>query len=333
MDKYMPPMRARPKFIGSPDAKILILIDMPDRGALKGDLPLSGATLSTMQECLHIAGLITHDVYIVALVPGECEPDRWWNPRKHAPTRDITVQLDTARRIVQSSRANIILAMGDLSSYVTCGRKTLSHDRGYVFPCTLEGCDRKVMPVQDVKNMIWKNYEWRYYLASDLKKASLLSDKSELYYDKREPIIVEDYQKALDVIRFCEQHKVVSVDIEVSNFQVSHMGLSISAELGWSIPFRNDLWSVEQEVELWKAMARLLSNSSVAKIGQNFIFDMHFLLSRNNILVSGSVYDTMVAQSLIYPDFLKGLEFLGSTYLNVPAWKDTVKFKNIKKES
>jgi uracil-DNA glycosylase len=332
-DPYMPKMRHRPKYIGNPDAPILILIDTPDRGALKGDKPLSGAPLSTMEECLHIAGLITHDVYIETLIPGECDPEKWWSKTKHAPIRDITNLSERAVSIIGSSRAKIVLAMGDIVSYVTCGRRTLSADRGYVFPCSLPVSCKKVMPVQDVKKMIWQNHEWRYYLAGDLKKASSLSSTVELTYDERYPYVVEHFSQAMDVIGEMMKAPVVSVDIEVSNFQVSHMGLSRAADVGWSIPINNTLWSESEEVELWKAIARLLSNESIAKVGQNFIFDMSFLMRQNQIITRGPVLDTMIAQSLLFPDFLKGLNFLGSTYLNVPMWKDTVKFKNIKKES
>ena len=57
------------------------------------------------------------------------------------------------------------------------------------------------------------------------------------------------------------------------------------------------------------------------------------LLQQNNIVTRGKLLDTMMSQSILFPDFLKGLGFLGSTYLNVEEWKSEVKFKNIKKES
>jgi hypothetical protein len=51
------------------------------------------------------------------------------------------------------------------------------------------------------------------------------------------------------------------------------------------------------------------------------------------IFVRGYIEDTMMSHSIMYPEFLKGLGFLGSIYTDLPYWKDMVNFKNIKKEA
>ena len=46
------------------------------------------------------------------------------------------------------------------------------------------------------------------------------------------------------------------------------------------------------------------------------------------------IEDTMIGHSIIYPDFLKGLEFLGSVYTDLTYWKDEADFKTpLKKEA
>jgi hypothetical protein len=78
----------------------------------------------------------------------------------------------------------------------------------------------------------------------------------------------------------------------------------------------------------------VLGNENSVKVAQNAIFDIHFLLTRCGIEAKGRVEDTMIGHSVMFPEFPKGLDFLGSLYCGTQAyWKDAVKFNNIKGES
>ena len=84
----------------------------------------------------------------------------------------------------------------------------------------------------------------------------------------------------------------------------------------------SDRWTEEQESEIWRLYAQLMSNRKVRKINQNILFDITFLLSQNNIFTRGAVDCTMCAHHILYPDFPKGLDFLCSTYTREPYYKD-----------
>lgn len=229
--------------------------------------------------------------------------------------------------------------MGDLTAYLLTGTRKLVNDRGYIVPSVMNGVDVKVMPVLDIKAMSWSNYIWRYYLAGDIKKAYKNSEKRELTYEYEPDVrMITNFEKAevyLKAIREMayEENLPISIDIEVENFQVSHIGFSLRPPYGASIPFHNSIWNEEEETVLWILVAELLGDKRITMIGQNCIFDIHFLLITNNIFTRCKVDDTMMAQSIILPDMLKGLGFLGSTYLNQAPWKDMVSFNNIKEES
>jgi len=339
-DPYMPTMEQTSKTLGSKDSKILIIMDHPDTKGFKAGKVLDGPCLSAFQNCLHQADMITNDIFLTTLVPDDPRPKAWWiGGNSKRPARDVTPCYDRIKSLVKQNQHTIVIAMGDLTHYIMTGRNTLKGDRGYLFPCNIPGLEwLKVLPVQDIKQMVWANYIWRYYLASDLMKAKENSTHCSLKYEERNTEIMTSIENAIVRIeryaQFClDQDVPISVDIEVSNFEVSHIGLAIGETKGISIPFRNDLWTVEEETRIWISFAKLMSNSKIKKVGQNFIFDIHFLLQQNNIVTNGPILDTMISQSILFPDFLKGLEFLGSTYLNVPSWKRMVSFKNIKEES
>ena len=85
---------------------------------------------------------------------------------------------------------------------------------------------------------------------------------------------------------------------------------------------------------MWRGIQGVLGNPNSTKVIQNSMFDVPFLLTRNGITVRGSIHDTMIAHSIMFPELQKGLGFLGSIYCGSQEyWKDTVKFKNIKDES
>ena len=336
-DRYMPSTRKRLPALGKSSSKILIIIDHPDTKAFKVGKILDGACLGALQESLNQADLVFSDVCVECLVPDDPNPARWWVAKNsNRPLKDLTATREHLNYILANSKANIILGMGDLAHYLLTDRRKLHQDRGYIFPCTVPGFEgRKVMGLQDIKKMIWGNYLQRYYLASDIQKAYENSESPEIIYDQRETRIVTNVQEANVlisnlIIRATAESKAVSVDIEVSNFQVSHIGFAIEKEKGFSIPFNNQQWTIEEEVEVWRWINAIMGDPKVAKVGQNFIFDIHFLLIQNAIITRGEIIDTMMAQSVYYPDFLKGLGFLASIYINVPQWKDMVSHKDVK---
>ncbi len=316
---------------GSPDAKILILIDHPDDVGIKSGKILGGPALGVLQNCLHMADLISMDVCMYAIVDSDPRYKKWWmgaNTKK--PLQDTTLVIERIKMLLAKHPDMLVIAMGDLSHYLLTGKRSLNNtkviERGYVYPCSLEGfSDRNVLSVQDPKWMVWGNYMWRYTLANDFKKAKNNSE-GEFQYDEKEVEVITNLLQAIGYIdstrSYCIQHgNELSVDIEVANFEVSHIGFSVNNISGFSIPFNNNTWDIHQETTLWIKIAELLSDCRITKTGQNFLFDIHFLVSRNNIYVKGPIKDTMIASSIMFPDFFKSLGFLGSIYLNVPEWK------------
>jgi hypothetical protein len=337
MDKFMPKRQYQVHGLGNPDSDILILIDHPDSAGMKGSKVFGPQVMGVYQNCLHQADLITNSCYLLPIVPDCPTPKMWWTgANTKRPKQDTTRVKEYISQILDTHKANMIVAMGDLSAYLLTGSRNLSKERGYQFPCIVEGHEeRKVIPVQDVKGMVWRNDIWRYYLSSDLQKAKEHSKTPELQYDERLPIVLDQFEIALEILVNMRNHCVttdtpVSVDIEVSNFQISHVGFATETLRGYSVPFHKDVWTEEQEVRLWIEVAKIMGDERITKIGQNFIFDIHFMLTTNSIITRGKIIDTMVLQAIYFPDFLKGLGFLASTYINVPSWKDMVKHTSMK---
>jgi hypothetical protein len=122
-------------------------------------------------------------------------------------------------------------------------------------------------------------------------------------------------------------------DIEVENFEVSAISFAMTPDTAISFPFHHNYWTEEEEVQLWWWLNKILTTGA-KKIFQNGIFDIAFLSSQCGINVAPPWDDTMIAHSVMYPEMLKGLGFLGSMYCGAQEyWKDMVKWDNIKEES
>ena len=125
--------------------------------------------------------------------------------------------------------------------------------------------------------------------------------------------------------------RILGIDIETIEYEVSCIGFAVSRDLAYVIPIHG-AFSADEEHLVWLAIEQVLGDERVEKVGHNFIFDRIVMLRKNHIEVKGRIHDTMLMHSIVYPDFRKSLEFLASIYTNLPYWKDMAKFKSSKEE-
>ena len=315
--------------IGKSNADIMIVGDCPSVQAVKEHRPIAQPAETVLEGCLHQAGLTKSEVYITNLIKDDTRVEKYWNER----SKKVIAGIDSYKEILVDELKNVyprvIVAMGELPAYVLTGSGATTKTRGYPF----NHREWIVIPVLHPQKMIWSNYIWRYYLSHDLSKAKELSRNPELLYNPRiKTTIPQRYTEATYLLSLMSTFKKLSIDIEVNNFEVSCIGFANYNDLAVSIP--TDMrWTLEEEVRIWNLIAKIMGDESITKIGQNLIFDIHFLAYKMNIITRGPIIDTMMAHSILYPDFLKALNFLGSVYTKQPYWKDMVKFKDIKKES
>ena len=329
---FTPPAQQRKK------KRILILGSFPDTRSIRAGKPFHGPAESVLEECLHQAGLTKHEVALDNFIYDSTEQGRFWNDRTKRPTADVSGYRRRLASILTDVAPTVVIPLGEIATWSCTDRGDTSKIRGYPFEQTITiGSEEQIqirsIPSLEPGKMVYGNYIWRRYLSHDLKKAKdYLEDPTVWMSPEVRCQIPASFDIACVCLKYFLAQKKISVDIEVSNFEVSCIGFSDQIDRGVSIPF-DDRWSLEEEVELWRLTAQILEDQSITKVGQNFIFDIHFLAIRMGIITRGSLEDTMMAHSILYPDFLKGLEFLASIHTWQPYWKDMVKWKNPKKES
>jgi len=142
--------------------------------------------------------------------------------------------------------------------------------------------------------------------------------------DRQKYIIRPTYAESMAYISWCREHDLVSIDIEVTNYEMSCISLCVREDESICIPFvanKVSYFSPEEELNIMLAIAELLEDPNVAVLGQNFVFDMTFLHRKYGIKTI-KVLDTMVGIGIMYPDYPKGLDFITSIYTEMNYYKD-----------
>lgn len=321
--------------IGSPNNRIALVGDFTDGFDIQSRRPFSGPGGLVLQNCLHNAGLISGELYITNLIKQRSDNrGKFWvekNGRGHFTDAGMDY-VHMLQAELSEVKANIIVSAGAASFAALCSLDHLSMYRGYVFESTLLP-GRKVIPIHHPKSAMRGMYTYRYMIASDLRKAKDESYFPEIRRPERELVYTYDTaQDAYNWLQYYADAPIVGFDIEVINYEVSCISFSSEPERACVIPIAGR-WLLDEEVYIWRGIQSVLGNPKSIKVVQNGMFDIPFLLTRNGVVVRGTIHDTMIGHSVLYPELPKGLGFLGSIYCGAEAyWKDTVKFKSIKAE-
>lgn len=336
--------------VGPPGAKIAIVGEAPGAHEDAQLKPFVGQAGQVLEQCLSNAGLIRGEVYLTNVVkvrPRDNDISPIFDGKSFSKEgQEWVLEL---REELDRVRPNIVVAAGKTALAALTGQTAITKLRGYLLetvglqnvkkciPCihpaaTLYG--QKGGDFGGLSTASVSPFLYRYIISSDLRKAKELSDTAELLRPERQLVYNFDFvAEILDWLKYFEEQSLVSFDIEVVNYEISCIGFASSPWVATSIPLAYK-WTLEEEAEIWRGIQRVLGNPSSIKVGQNLIFDTHFLLTRCGIEVCGPIQDLMIAHSIVYPELPKGLGFLGSIYCGSQKyWKDLVKFSNIKEES
>lgn len=274
----------------------------------------------------------------------DLEPYIRFNTRGDAiHTPEFEKAREELRLRLMHTTANVIVPLGNIAMYTLCGQHGILKRRGSIYQSTLLP-DRKVIPTihpsaalrfgsgpkfqEGQRKRAVDPYVYRYWIIQDLTRALSESKFPEIRLLCRDLIVEPGFSQVMDFLRTANDLPCVAFDIEATrggDSEVTHIAIAKSAQESMCIPFiagQRDYWSPEQEADIWIALAQLLENPHVVKLAQNAAFDVSFLNRRQGIVVS-PIEDTMIATSILYPDFPAGLDFLTSIYCEgEPYYKD-----------
>lgn len=305
--------------------------------------PFSGPNGTVLDSCLHAAKLIRSEVYLTNVfksktsLPGRNANYDFFDEKKKTFTALGMEHAERLRQELNHLDANVIVAAGLPALMALTDFKSTAKYRGYVCATTKLAKTRKLIPTYSPGSTIHGTYVNRHMIVADLKKANQEAEFPEIVRPDR--TLIFDYDTVEEVLEWLDYFTGVqqlAFDIEVINYEVSAVSFSSNPNVGIVIPIGNTTyrpqgWTEIEELQIWRGIQRVLGNPVSEKIAQNAIFDIHFLLTRQGVIVRGEIHDTMIGHSVMFPELPKGLDFLGSIYCGSQEyWKDAVSFKSIK---
>ena len=118
------------------------------------------------------------------------------------------------------------------------------------------------------------------------------------------------------------------IEVDIFNGEMTCISFAYAPDMVISIPFigeDGDYFTPPQEAEILLAIARILEDPTIPILGQNLVFDCHYMLRKYGIKTT-NIHDTMVAQKTLLPDYPVGLHFICSLYTDLPYYKDDGKY-------
>jgi uracil-DNA glycosylase family 4 len=277
------------------------------------------------------------------------------------PNEKMQGWINILRDQLEKIRPNIILTLGKHPTYILTGRKA-NWDRkgeftwGSILPCKLVP-GLKVMPIPHPAFVIRGLFDLRPIIRVWLKRAKAQSQFPEIRNPQRQLIIDPPLEQVMYELERLMSAKELAFDIETVPGQkityrnekknltytpdlISCISFSDSKDWAISVPFSlgngQHRWSLDVEMQVWKAVSRLLGQEGQLKIAHNLMFDFLQLATRR-VFVAPPYWDTMTGHNRAYLDLTKKklkklalnrLAVCTSLYTEEPFYKNDWKDEN-----
>ncbi len=133
-------------------------------------------------------------------------------------------------------------------------------------------------------------------------------------------------KEAIEWIDMMHDGKVpVAFDIEVVSGETACIGLAANNHRGYCINLRTldaNRFSLFEERDVMRRMARFLGDHTVQLVAQNGIFDTAWLWYKDGIRVDHVWFDTLLAHHTLYSSLPHNLAYLTAQYTDHPFYKD-----------
>lgn len=340
-------------FEGNLNSRVLLIGEAPSYQEIREDRPFVGPAGEVLTDCLHSAELPRRSCYIINTFPYQVRKDKktgdiydtegnlLWRPNKGFTDRGWNEVQPTLSKIREAS-PNVICPMGAVALNLCLGQDRkwpLLKYRGSPLAGQIwlhpYGKIHEVIPTIHPAATLHGTYLWRYLIISDLEKVLRHSETPGVQVPSREYILRPSLPEVFEYMAECRAAGRFCTDLEVINHEVSCFSLAYRTNEAMCVPLHEEamvpIWDIPEEERIWLEYANLLEDPKITKVNQNLIgFDTVFLFQKMNILTKGFLADTMIAQSIMYPEFSKGLDFILSVHTDEPYYKDEGKmWKNL----
>jgi uracil-DNA glycosylase len=338
------------KGVGPIPARIAIVTASATADDLWKGYPLAGHAGDFFAKMLHEAGITLTSCYRTTVLKHRAKydrPDDLFTQNKAEASREglttvlfstyikpelveIRQQLIDELSLVQPT---VIVALGDLAMWSLTGvYGSVDTWRGSQlepnFPTPWGTVT--VIPTYDPA-WIMKMYHVRSFTVRDLRRAHDVAERPEAYHWPAYKFEIRpSFHQVMGILHNLLDHAAngplpLACDIETIARQISCIGIAWNVREALCIPFLTldgTYWNEDEEITIMGMLRFLLTHHNVEVIGQNFNYDnQHF--AKHLGFLPNLIFDTMIAQHVLFPGIPKSLDFLSSLYCHFHRyWKD-----------
>lgn len=337
---------------GPLDAKIVIVGEAPGETEVDKGRPFVGSSGQELRDMLGEAGIDHESIRYTNVFkhrPPQNKLDAWCCDKKELPPgyslpallpkRYLRPEFAAAASDIKNELAgyspNLYILAGNTALWpFTLG--TIGKTRGVITQIALPGRGPvKALPIYH-PSAILRQWSLRPVTLCDLIKAEYESHFPEIRRPRRELWIEPSLTEVLQFFEtYVEKSSELSLDIETDRKAgITCLAIAPSAELALCIPLwdprkaSGSYWSLEDERVVWRLLRKHLTkrvmNGTLRMIGQNLLYDVQHL-DRAGLRIPAINDDTMLMHHALFPEMLKGLDFLASIYTNELKWKGMLK--------
>lgn len=297
--------------------------------------PFVGASGRLLKGVLSSAGAVIDQTFFGNV----CQQQPFHNEIENFSFDESEIQsgLTQLRIDLQNFRPNCVLLVGKTA--FRAFRPDLCHPskKGYVIP-TLDWRGSIISGVNDFSYKCVGTYHPAYILRSysdmplfklDVARAVKQSRFSEIRATSRIGNLRPSLCEVLSFIaRVRSERLPIAFDIEgyADDVGITMLSICDSPTSGIVIPFWSNgqnYWpTVEDEVEVWKALAGLLADPDVPKTAHNAFYELFVMAWRHRCIVNNLRDDTMQKTWELFPELERSLAICTSIYTEQPFYKD-----------
>jgi uracil-DNA glycosylase len=235
-----------------------------------------------------------------------------WIDRSAAEFREFNPNLIVASGYETLCAITAISRVADYRGSVVESRGSFARPDGNSF---------KVLATQRPSKIVTGSVGDFWILAHDLKKAKREAEFAEIRREGYAETIAPTLAQCIAALRDIATLQLPwTLDVETRAGTLACFAVATRYPEGIGstcIPIQTPTgpyWKPEEELQIWEVM-RETASSNPYFCNQNVEYDIYYLL-RYGVEPSGVWMDTMLAHSILYPEFPKGLDFLCSFYLD-----------------
>jgi len=330
---------------GYGSANILFVAGFPLKADLNNGIALSGSNEETLNQFLRSERLNIKHTYRSLYIREKLD----YSGTNSRRLREALKKVDTEgyKQLlfdeIHDLNPNVIVPLDDIALSVVFphinaikkpkGRRHwMNCYRGSILPFNEDwqakhGYDKpiKVIPTFGPQ-YLYSDWKSRAYVRVDYERIAKYSKTQDVFKEPGILWVTKTYESLLGFVsrQYAKLPTRVSFDVETYGGMLTCISFCFDGEEAVSVPLAyNDAISMAEKVLLWKLVSQILADPRTEKNNQNIKYDWT-ILERHGFIVddSAGISDTMIKAGLLYPELLKGLDFLTSIYTEIPYYKD-----------